>query len=413
MKTYLVGGAVRDAALGLPVADRDWVVVGATTDTMLNAGYKQVGKDFPVFLHPETNEEYALARTERKSGMGHHGFDMETGTHVTLEQDLSRRDLTINAMAKSEDGTVVDPWGGREDLRDRVLRHVSPAFAEDPLRVLRTARFAARLAPFGFTVAAETRELMRSMATSGELETLPAERLCQEMTRALATANPRVFVEALRACGALAVLWPELDKLFGVPQVATHHPEIDSGEHTLMVLDQAVLLDASIASRFAALCHDLGKGTTEAAQLPRHIGHEERGVPLTEASSKRFKAPRDWRELAVMTTRWHTHCHRALELRPGTLVDTLASLDTLRRPERFEAFLTVCTADARGKLGRERDAYPQAEFMRRAARAIASVDAGSVVAGVAPDQRQAAVRTARIDSVRQLLARSDAAGDQL
>ncbi|MEM7376974.1 MAG: multifunctional CCA addition/repair protein [Pseudomonadota bacterium] len=410
MKTFLVGGAVRDAALKLPVADRDWVVVGATPADMQAAGYRQVGKDFPVFLHPDTHEEHALARTERKTRAGHHGFDVDAGPHVTLEQDLSRRDLTINAMAQTGEGDIVDPWGGLQDIQNRRLRHVSDAFTEDPLRVLRTARFAARFAPLGFTVAAETLTLMQEIVASGELATLPAERIQQELQRALATDAPRRFIEVLRQCGALQVLWPELDRLFGVPQPIEHHPEVDSGEHTLLALDRAVALGADTATRFAVLCHDLGKGTTDPSAWPRHIDHENRGVPLVNACCKRLKAPTAWRELAVMSTRWHLHSHRADNLRPGTLVDTLTALDALRRPARFEQFLTVCEADARGRAGLASAPYPQADTLRRAAAAMSGVDAAAAVDGVPPEQRQAAVREARIRAVRD--AQRDAS-DQL
>ncbi|MEM9602384.1 MAG: multifunctional CCA addition/repair protein [Pseudomonadota bacterium] len=406
METFLVGGAVRDAALNLPVADRDWVVVGATPTDMQAAGFRQVGKDFPVFLHPETHEEHALARTERKTRAGHHGFDVDAGPHVTLEQDLCRRDLTINAMAQSDAGDIIDPWGGLQDLENRRLRHVSDAFSEDPLRVLRTARFAARFAPLGFTVAADTLALMQQMVDSGELGTLPAERIQQELQRALATDAPRRFFEVLRDCEALQAIWPELNDLFGVPQPEAHHPEVDSGEHTLLALDQAVALGADTATRFAVLCHDLGKGATDPSAWPRHIDHENRGVPLVNACCKRLKAPTAWRELAVMSTRWHLHSHRADRLRPGTLVDTLTALDALRRPARFEQFLTVCEADARGRAGRASAPYPQADTLRRAAAAMAGVDAAAAVAGVPTERRQAAVRAARIRAVR-------AASDQL
>jgi len=402
METYLVGGAVRDAVLGLAVTDRDWVVVGATGTEMQAAGYEQVGKDFPVFLHPDTHEEYALARLERKSGKGHHGFAIDAGTHVTLDQDLSRRDLTINALARDATGHIIDPWGGLQDIESRTLRHVSPAFAEDPLRVLRVARFASRFAPLGFRVAPETLALMRDMAGAGELATLPAERICQEMTRALAQSQPRVFFEVLRSCGALKALWPELDQLFGVPQVAEHHPEIDTGEHTLLTLERAVELGAGTAARFATLCHDFGKGTTDPAHWPRHHGHEERGVPLVEASCARLKVPREWRDLAVMSTAYHTHCHRAFELRNTTLVDTLIALDAVRRPERFSEFLLVCTADARGRTGREQVPYPEAARFEKAANLVRAINAAEVVEGIPPDKRRDAIRRARIAALGAL-----------
>lgn len=403
MDTYLVGGAVRDAELKLPISDRDWVVVGATPDDMLSAGYRQVGKDFPVFLHPHSHEEYALARTERKTGSGHHGFDVDTGLHITLEQDLSRRDLTINAMARAQDGTLVDPWGGRRDLEQRLLRHVSAAFVEDPLRVLRTARFAARFASFGFRVAPETLALMRHMVASGELGTLPAERVNQELVRALASASPRSFIEVLRDCDALDVLWPELEALFGTAQAATHQTALDCGEHTLLALDRAVDLEADAATRFATLCHDLGTGATRHTPPPQHDdGHEERGVSLTLASCKRLRVANDWRDLAVLTTRWHTHCQRAHEFEPDTLVDLLSALDVRRRPDRFEQFLSACEAIARAQPGRNDRAYSQPAYLRRAARAVDAVDAGALVEGTPPERRGQAIRSAQIAAVRRV-----------
>lgn len=375
METYLVGGAVRDDLLGYPASEQDWVVVGAKPQDLLDLGYQQVGKDFPVFLHPESKEEYALARTERKQGHGYHGFAVHADPDVTLEQDLKRRDLTINAMARGADGELIDPYGGQADLEARLLRHVSNAFVEDPLRVLRTARFAARYAHLGFTVAPETLALMARIAEEGELAHLAAERVWTELERALAERDPQVFVEVLRECGALAVLLPEVDALFGVPQPAAHHPEIDSGVHTLMCLQQAAALSDSTAVRFAALVHDLGKGTTREADLPAHIGHEKRGVKLVKKACARLKAPARHRDLALAVCEYHLHSHRALELRGATVLKLLRATDALRRPERFEEFLLTCEADARGRKGLEDRDYPQADYLRGALASVQGVNA--------------------------------------
>ena len=376
--TFLVGGAVRDELLGLTVTDRDWVVVGSTPDAMLDAGYKAVGKDFPVFLHPTTHEEYALARVERKTGVGYHGFAFNTDTSVTLEEDLSRRDLTINAIAKSDSGELIDPYNGKQDLDQRVLRHVSSAFAEDPVRVLRVARFMARFTRFGFTVADDTLRLMQSMVDNGEVNNLVPERVWQEMHGALAAATPHAFFDTLHACGALNIVLPEVAALDGIPQKAQWHPEIDCYIHTMMVLEQAALLSPAVTTRFAAVCHDLGKATTPKDILPSHHGHEERGEKLTDALCKRLRVPRHPRDLAIITARYHTHCHRAEELKATTLVDTLRSLDAMRKPERFEEYLLVCEADKRGRLGCEDSEYPQAAFMAEAAEAFCKVDAASI-----------------------------------
>jgi tRNA nucleotidyltransferase (CCA-adding enzyme) len=366
MDIYLVGGAVRDDLLGYPTSEHDWVVVGAQPQDLIALGYQQVGKDFPVFLHPSSKEEYALARTERKQGHGYTGFAVHCDPAVTLEEDLQRRDLTINAMARRTDGHIIDPYGGQRDLEARLLRHVSDAFVEDPLRVLRTARFAARYAHLGFTVAPETLALMAEIVAQGELEHLPAERIWVELERALGERNPEVFITVLRDCGALARLLPELEALFGVPQTAEHHPEIDTGVHTLMALRQAAALSAATDVRFAVLIHDLGKGTTPRAEWPRHIAHEQRGIKLVDQACKRLRAPNQFRDLASKVCQYHTHCHRALELRGDTLLKLLTATDALRRPERFEAFLLACEADARGRLGLEQRAYPQADYLRRA-----------------------------------------------
>ena len=373
MEIYLVGGAVRDELLGRPVSERDWVVVGATPDDLLARGFRPVGKDFPVFLHPHTHEEYALARTERKTAPGYHGFSFHTAPDVTLENDLLRRDLTINAMARDAQGRLIDPHHGSRDLEARWLRHVSPAFAEDPVRIPRLARFSARYAPLGFRVAPETLDLMRAMVASGEVDHLVPERVWAETVRALGEPCPGQFVETLRDCGALARIFPELDRLFGVPQPPAHHPEIDTGVHTLMALEQAVRLEADAVTRFAVLVHDLGKGTTPPGEWPRHLDHEQRGADLARAFCQRLRIPNMYRELGVLTARFHTHCHRALELRPKTLLNTLQGLDALRKPQRFEQFLVACEADARGRLGLENRHYPQADFMRRIHQAAAGV----------------------------------------
>ncbi|AZC33811.1 multifunctional CCA addition/repair protein [Pseudomonas chlororaphis] len=373
MQIYKVGGAVRDRLLGKPVTDIDWVVVGATAEEMLAKGFRPVGSDFPVFLHPKSGEEYALARTERKSGRGYGGFTFHASPEVTLEEDLIRRDLTINAMAEDDHGVLTDPYHGQQDLENRLLRHVSPAFAEDPLRVLRIARFAARYAGLGFQVAPDTLELMRQLSESGELEDLTPERSWKEISRALMEDHPQVFIQVLRDCGALKVLLPEVDALFGVPQPAAHHPEIDSGVHTLSVLEQAALHKQPLSVRWACLLHDLGKGLTPQSEWPQHIAHEHKGLKLIKQVNERFKAPRDCQELALLVGQYHTHGHRALELKPSTLAELLQSFDVYRRPQRFEEFITACEMDARGRLGLEERAYPQADYLRGAAIAVRTV----------------------------------------
>ncbi len=379
MKVYMVGGAVRDRLLGLPVTDRDWVVVGATPEEMLAKGFLPVGKDFPVFLHPETHEEYALARTERKVAPGYTGFTFHAAPEVTLEQDLARRDLTINAMAMTPDGELIDPYGGRRDLEQRILRHVSPAFVEDPVRILRVARFAARLAPWGFRVAPETLELMRRMVESGEVDALVPERVWAELKRALGEAKPSPFFEVLRRCGALQVIFPEIDRLFGVPQPEKHHPEVDVGIHTLLVVDQAARLTPDLEVRFAALVHDLGKGTTPREEWPRHVGHEERGVPLVDALCRRLRVPARYRELAILVTRYHLYFHRAGELRCTTMLELFHKLDAFRRPGRFEQFLLACEADSRGRYGYEERKPPQLGILRSAFEAAAAVKPSALV----------------------------------
>ena len=373
MQTYKVGGAVRDRLLGKTVADTDWVVVGATADEMLSQGFRPVGADFPVFLHPKTGEEYALARTERKSGTGYGGFIFHADPEVSLEEDLIRRDLTINAIAEDAQGRLTDPYHGQEDLKARVLRHVSPAFAEDPLRVLRVARFAARYAADGFTIAPETMTLMQQLSESGELEALTPERSWKEISRALMENQPQVFIQVLRECGALKVLFPEVDALFGVPQPAAHHPEIDTGQHVLSVLEQAAIHHQPLSVRWACLLHDLGKGLTPESEWPRHIAHEHTGLRLIKAVNARFKVPRDCQELAMLVGQYHTHGHRALELKASTLFELMQSFDIYRRPQRFEEFIAGCEMDARGRLGFEQRDYPQAEYLRGAANAARTV----------------------------------------
>lgn len=373
MQIYKVGGAVRDRLLGQPTSDIDWVVVGASAEDMLEKGYRPVGADFPVFLHPKSGEEYALARTERKSGRGYGGFTFYASPDVTLEEDLIRRDLTINAMAEDDQGRVIDPYGGERDLQARLLRHVSPAFVEDPLRVLRVARFAARFAPLGFRVADETLELMRELSDSGELEALTPERTWKEISRALMETRPDVFIQVLRDCNALSVLMPEVDALFGVPQPAEHHPEIDTGEHLLAVLRQCAEHKQPLTVRWACLLHDLGKARTRREDWPRHIAHEHLGLPLIDAVNTRFKVPRDCQELARLVGEYHTHAHRALELRPITLLELLQAFDVYRRPQRFEEFIAASEMDARGRHGLEQRAYPQADYLRGAAQAAREV----------------------------------------
>ena len=373
MQVYLVGGAVRDRLLGRAVKERDWVVVGATPAELERQGFIPVGRDFPVFLHPQTKEEHALARLERKVGPGYRGFTTEFAPTVTLEDDLRRRDLTINAMAEDAAGHVIDPYEGRRDLEARRLRHVSEAFTEDPVRILRVARFAARYASLGFQVADETLALMRRMVDDGEANALVAERVWAETEKALAEPNPEVFISVLRACGALKVVFPEIDALFGVPQPEKWHPEIDTGVHQLMALRAAVKLGGGVAARFAVLMHDLGKASTPPDVLPSHHGHEGAGVALVEQLCARLRVPNQLRELAVITARYHTHVHRALELRPATILKTLEGCDALRRPERFADFLLACEADARGRLGFEARDYPQRVFFAQARERVAAV----------------------------------------
>ncbi len=364
MKIYLVGGAVRDQLLGHPVKERDWLVIESSPEELERLGYRRVGRDFPVFLHPESHEEYALPRGN-------------SGEHVTLEQDLARRDLTINAIAIGPDGELIDPCGGQDDLHRKILRH-TPAFRQDPIRVLRLIRLAARYHHLDFQIAAETLQLVQTMVTSGELNTLVPERAFAEINKSLEDDHPAEFFRLLQQMGVLAPVMPELDRLFGVPQPEQHHPEIDSGIHSLLVLEQACHLSSEPLVRFAALLHDLGKGTTPRERWPRHIGHEKRGVKLAEALAQRLRIPNEWRDLAILACRYHLHCHRALEMRPDTILKTLQGMDALRRPERFEQFIAVCSADVRGRPGMEAHPYPQANFMRAARDAAAAVDGGKL-----------------------------------
>ena len=395
MQVYLVGGAVRDAQLGIPFRERDWCVVGATPAELEDLGYQRVGRDFPVFLHPETKEEYALARTERKTAPGYHGFAFDYSPGVSIEDDLRRRDLTINAIAQDGDGTLIDPANGLRDIEDRVLRHVSDAFAEDPVRILRVARFAARFREHGFTIAHDTMALMRRMVDDGEADALVPERVWKETELALRGRDIRIYFEVLRACGALRVVFPEVDALFGVPQPEQWHPEIDTGVHVMMVLEQAEAASEDLEVRFAALVHDLGKGNTPAHRLPSHPGHEERGCTLIRRMAERLPVPAACRDLALLVAGFHTHVHRAPELRPRTILKVLERTDAFRRSARFEQFLVSCEADARGRAGLENRRYLQADFFRKAFAAASAVDAGEIARECEGPKIAAAVRRAR------------------
>jgi tRNA nucleotidyltransferase (CCA-adding enzyme) len=397
MKTYVVGGAVRDRLLGLPVADRDHVVVGATPDEMIALGYQPVGRDFPVFLHPVTHEEYALARTERKSGRGYTGFVVHAAPEVTLEEDLARRDLTINAMAEDADGRLIDPYGGRRDLDARLFRHVGAAFAEDPVRILRVARFAARYADFD--VAPETLALMRQMVDAGEVDALVPERVWQEVSRGLMEKRPSRLFEALRACGALVRLFPEIDRLFGVPQPPEHHPEIDTGVHVMRVVDWAAARGYDLPVRFAALTHDLGKGVTPSRFWPKHHGHEAKSVELVRALCERLRVPAECRDLALIVARDHGNAHRALELRPSTLVELFERVDAFRRPERFEQFLQACECDFRGRPGYDEKPYPAPDYLQSALAVARAVDAGAAARRAGPARARPAVFEARAQAL--------------
>jgi tRNA nucleotidyltransferase (CCA-adding enzyme) len=406
MQVFAVGGCVRDRLLGRTVRDRDWVVVGATPQQMLDAGYRPVGRDFPVFLHPQTQEEYALARTERKTAPGYHGFSFHADPSVTLEQDLARRDLTINAMAEDAQGRVVDPFGGQRDLQERVLRHVGEAFAEDPVRILRLARFAARLPEFH--VAPETMALCRQMVAAGEVDALVAERVWQELAGGLMESAPSRMLEVLRECDALARLLPEVDRLWGVPQPEAHHPEVDTGEHLLLVLDTSARLAAPLPVRYACLCHDLGKGTTPPDEWPRHIAHEARSVKLLQDVSERLRVPAECHALAEVVAREHGNVHRSGELNAAAVMRLLERCDALRRPERFEQLLLACECDARGREGRFDEPYPQRERLRRALAAARSIDSAAVSSAAIARGLQGpaigdAISAARREAVAQAL----------
>ena len=400
MKIYLVGGAVRDHLLDYPVKEKDWVVVGATVQDMLDQNYTQVGKDFPVFLHPDTHEEYALARTERKTSPGYTGFDVHTSPEVTLEDDLLRRDLTINAMAQDINGNIIDPYNGQSDLHKKLFRHVSDAFSEDPVRILRVARFAARYAHLNFSVAPETMTLMQNMVNNGEVDALIAERVWQEMYKALSEKNPEIFFQTLRDCGALQRIFPELDILFGIPQPEIYHPEIDTGIHTMMVLQQACKLSDNIKVRFAALCHDLGKGKTPKDKWPSHHNHEQLGMDVIKNVCQRLRVPNDFRDLAVITSDMHLHIHRAFELKTETLLKALERLDAFRKPERFEEFLLACIADIRGRTSYENFDCPQVEYFRQAQQLLSKLDLTEVTRQelTGPDMAEA-IRQARLTAL--------------
>lgn len=410
MRTYLVGGSVRDEILGLPVTDHDYVVVGSSPDEMIRLGYRPVGKDFPVFLHPESQEQYALARTERKVSRGYKGFEVYASPEVTLQEDLARRDLTINSMAKDQDGNIIDPFDGVADLEAGLLRHISPAFTEDPVRVLRTARFAAR---FGFRIAPETLALMSEMVHNGEVDALVPERMWQEFARGLMERKPSRMFYALRECSALTRIMPEVNTLFGVPQPAQYHPEIDTGVHVMMVIDHAASKNYSLPVRFAALTHDLGKGTTPPKEWPRHIGHEVRSVQLLRDLCERIRVPNEARDLALLVARYHGDVHRAIELRSATIAGMLQAVDAYRKPERFEEFLQACACDFHGRPGYAEKPYPQAERLRKAFSAARSVDAGAIAAELTrtisdptrlPTAISTRVREARIAEIKIRLA---------
>ena len=404
LQAYRVGGCVRDALLEIAHQDSDWVVVGTTPERMQELGFKRVGKDFPVFLHPHTAEEYALARTERKTAPGYKGFTVHADPQVTLEEDLKRRDLTINAIAQTRDGDLIDPWGGLQDLQQKILRHVSDAFVEDPVRILRVARFHARFAPLGFRIAPETMGLMRHMVQSGEVDALTPERVWRELDRALGEAAPSTFILTLRECGALSVLFPEVDRLFGVAQRADYHPEIDTGIHTMMVIDRAACLSQDSRVVFAALVHDLGKGTTPASVLPRHTDHESRSVELIREMCRRLPVPNEYRDLALIVAAHHGISHRITELRPNTVVKKLEMMDAFRRPERFERFIVACQADAQGRLGLHEQPYPQADIWRRSYAAAVNVTVDDLIKqNVAGPQIGAQLHARRVAAVAAAL----------
>ena len=404
MKTFLVGGAVRDRLLGLPILERDWVVIAETPESMVELGFRPVGKDFPVFLHPKTHEEYALARTERKTAPGYKGFTVHASPEVTLEQDLIRRDLTINAIAMTPDGELIDPYGGQQDLENKVFRHISPAFSEDPVRILRIARFAARFAHLGFTIAPETLELMESMVNSGEIDALVPERVWAELFKALKEQTPEAFFTTLRACKALERIFPELDNLFGVPQPERYHPEIDTGIHSLMCLQQAVKLSEKPEVRFAALVHDLGKGLTLPEYWPSHHGHEQKGLAVLDKLCARLRVPNSFKSLARQVMEYHTHCHKAYELRATTLTDVLQNLGAYKTGNSLADFLLACAADAKGRTGFEEKPYPQAELFSNAALAANAIDNTEIInSGLKGPEFGEALRRLRIKAITEVI----------
>lgn len=404
MEIYLVGGAVRDQLLGLPVKEKDWVVIGETPESMVKQGFRPVGKDFPVFLHPQSREEYALARTERKTAPGYKGFTVHAAPDVSLDQDLIRRDLTINAMAMTPEGRLIDPYGGRPDLEKRIFRHISPAFAEDPVRILRVARFAARYRHLGFTLAEETRVLMQAMVTAGEVDHLVPERVWAELFKALNEKSPSAFFDTLKACTALDKIFPEISCLFGVPQPEKHHPEIDTGIHVMLCLDQAALLSPSPEVRFAALVHDLGKGVSPKENWPHHYDHETKGLAILEKMCARLRVPNAFKALALQVMQYHTHCHRAFELRASTLTDMLSALGAFKPANKLTEFLLACEADAKGRTGFENAPYPQAGLLSGAAKAAAAVDTSAIVNGELKGQQIGeAIRRLRIKAVSEFI----------
>ncbi|MFA5921081.1 MAG: multifunctional CCA addition/repair protein [Methylococcaceae bacterium] len=404
MEIYLVGGAVRDKLLGLPVMEKDWVVLGETPESMVKHGFRPVGKDFPVFLHPQSHDEYALARTERKTAPGYKGFAVHASPDVTLEQDLIRRDLTINAIAMTPQGQLIDPYGGQKDLEDRVFRHISPAFAEDPVRILRVARFAARYGHLGFTLAEETRELMQSVVAAGEVDYLVPERVWAELFKALNEQSPSAFFYTLKDCTALEKIFPEINRLFGVPQPEKYHPEIDTGLHSMLCLEQSALLSPSPEVRFAALVHDLGKGLSPKQHWPHHYGHETSGLPILDKMCDRLRVPNSFKSLALQVMQYHTHCHRAFELRASTIADMLAALGAYKQTNKLPEFLLACEADAKGRTGFEHVSYPQAEMIKLAAKSAASIDMSAILySELQGAEIGEAIRRLRIKAVAEVI----------
>ena len=404
MEIYLVGGAVRDKLLGLPVIEKDWVVIGETPESMVKQGFRPVGKDFPVFLHPQSHDEYALARTERKTAPGYKGFTVHASPEISLEQDLIRRDLTINAIAMTPQGQLIDPYGGQQDINNRIFRHISPAFAEDPVRILRVARFAARYGHLGFTLAEETRELMQAMVVAGEVDYLVPERVWAELFKALKEQTPSAFFYTLKNCTALEKIFPEIGCLFGVPQPEKYHPEIDTGLHSMLCLEQAAQLSTSTEVRFAALVHDLGKGITPKENWPHHYGHEKIGLPILEKLCARLRVPNKFKALAMHVMQYHTHCHKAFELRASTLTDALAVLGAFKVNNTLSEFLLACEADAKGRTGLEHTPYPQAEMIKRAAKSAASIDTSAILnSELQGTQIGTAIRRLRIKAVAEVI----------